>query len=332
MPGWLSGPAVSLFFAACTFPVDRCPAVNPVLAHEMFELRQTIASFSSICEGSATKEDSPPSEFCSGAYFQGDMDSTLWNGMLCLGGREEWPCEAVRRSQDANGRVWRSPRLARLRDNHGRPTFSRDMAKGALMYLVKTRDAAFGEAWTAYIMRTGALCPDRPLYFSCNLTPAFVSTYNRVADFAGFSPILAPQGPPFAEILGAYDQFLQSTQSSITIGFAREASGFELHLRAADLLIRRGMGEWDHSSEEIAAALSRTMPANLYYEYLDRGGSDTWALKLLALSPRSEPRLRYLWIWEKKDQELDLFTIQNYSMGWDFIFLIDLFFSSCARY
>lgn len=88
-----------------------------------------------------------------------DGDSVMENALLCYSG-DSRGCDAVRRSQDENGRWWRSPRAATekldepsdwLIPQDGQTTFSNDHAGGVILYLAVTQDSAAFKKWIAWI-------------------------------------------------------------------------------------------------------------------------------------------------------------------------------------
>jgi hypothetical protein len=68
-----------------------------------------------------------------------DGDMTLFNGLLCAAG-ESAGCEAVARSQDTDGRWWRSPRRIGWEAPAHDVSFSPDQSLGDLLYAVQTKD------------------------------------------------------------------------------------------------------------------------------------------------------------------------------------------------
>ena len=77
-----------------------------------------------------------------------DGDMTLFNGLLCLAG-ESAGCDAVRNSQGADGRWWRSPRRINWEAPIYDVSFSPDQALGVFGYIIGTRDAAAFERWAS---------------------------------------------------------------------------------------------------------------------------------------------------------------------------------------
>ena len=68
-------------------------------------------------------------------------DSVLFSAILYYSG-EEWAGESVRRSQGADGRVWRAPQRV---GKDSEPTFSRDHLLGAMLYMVTLKKRGKGD-------------------------------------------------------------------------------------------------------------------------------------------------------------------------------------------
>ena len=83
-------------------------------------------------------------------------DSTLHSGLACLVGPNSF-CDAVNASQSADGRCWRNPCLV---NNQTTNSFSRDMSLGVMAFLIKTKNALYGQKWVQYITKIRKLCPD----------------------------------------------------------------------------------------------------------------------------------------------------------------------------
>ncbi|MBF0240536.1 MAG: hypothetical protein HQM12_22780, partial [SAR324 cluster bacterium] len=87
-------------------------------------------------------------------------DAILFNALLCASG-EDLGCDAVRRSQDAQGRWWRSPMHKGNEHATDTASFSKDHALGVLLYLAAVKEKpgydARGQAlaWQRYMLREG---------------------------------------------------------------------------------------------------------------------------------------------------------------------------------
>jgi hypothetical protein len=75
---------------------------------------------------------------------------TLFNGLLCAAGDDDG-CVGTRNALDEAGQWHRSPRLARYPEVRPANAFSGDMALGAQLYLVKSKDKSAAEAWFRWL-------------------------------------------------------------------------------------------------------------------------------------------------------------------------------------
>jgi len=246
------------------------------------------------CQGGAAKKD------C------GDGDSTLWNGLLCASG-EAFACDAVRASQDESGRVWRSPRLKGIDPKN---TFSRDMGMGTLAYLAKSKNKDFGEKWTAFINSNKGLCEKENE--NCGVTSTFFWAYNNVAEHVGFSKLKTSVIFGFADT--SIDDAFLVVQANNT------PSGYQTHLVGVHVYLRLLEGKWNDALQVAADVLHKREPQNIFFEYLSKGKSQSLATKLEDRLPFGPNPGRSQWCWERTDSE----NACKDSMGWDFIFAINL--------
>lgn len=323
-------------------------SANEELDAQLREKREKIRSWSYQCMGSASKLVGPDipelRRKCSLDYpFTGDGDSTLWNGLLCSTGKNPWACEAVARSIDENGKVYRSPRR-KLTDNDGNPypqaPFSRDMARGVLLYLIETRDANFFDSWGNYISRVRGLCEDHS-DLSCDLRNEFLNQMNAVAEEIGADTLSPCNMPVCMWPLHPINEILHMEVHEMR---ARQNASFHLHLLAIDIYLNSKLEEpriGRDKRNELACKIAQRRPAHLFYQYLCTGATDTLKKQILELAPDKRPAYLSQWVWEREIPSLyfEKLNIKNTtenhykamkafaakeSMGWDFIFLIDL--------
>lgn len=267
---------------------------SPAKSDPLESSRKGILLWAEMCEGGAAKKN------C------GDGDSTLWNGLLCASG-EDFACEAVVRSQDETGRVWRSPRL---KGTDPENTFSRDMGLGTLAFLAKTKNKEFGEKWSTFINSNKGLCEDGN--GSCNIPPSFFWIYNEVASYVGFSKLKA------SVILGITDSIIDDAWIANQAFIA--PSGYQTHLVGVNIYIRVLMGVWNDPLKIAANKLHAREPNNIFFEFLAKNKSQELADKLVKQLPFGPNEERDQWCWERTDSE----NACKDSMGWDFIFAINL--------
>ncbi len=255
-----------------------------------------------------------------------DGDMTLFNGLLCVSGLE-LGCQAVRASQGADGRFWRSPR--RVDGNLGQnKSFSRDMTMGVLLYLAKTRDTGAAQRWLGWIdgnrpcvMKKpwGGGCLVRGLYrvcrddenSSCTITPALWALMGRVWSHLG---------------LGRHDEMKRWEGSDGDIS-AIEAEindpGYQLHLGGVEVLLKQFMGVSSGPRQEVARTLAERQPNNPFFVTLRDGATDWVVQKTLELCPRRENGTafrKFQWSWERSDSS----EAWRESMGWECIFMANL--------
>ena len=115
--------------------------------------------------GFPSKEEGHLSKTCD------DGDSVMFNALLCRAGVASG-CNAVRLSQDEDGRFWRSPnkRVQRPAEadgpKEGQTSFSGDHATGLMVYFGHTQDSEAFRKWIAWINsneRCASFCGSMPL-------------------------------------------------------------------------------------------------------------------------------------------------------------------------
>ena len=291
--------ASTLFFAACgNSPRDNPEpvvdlSIKPETAVKLHELRNSTYSWSKTCKGIACKEGPT-----------GDGDSLLWAGLLCLSG-EQSQCNAASRSQDSDGRLWRSPDRVGVEDVN---TSSRDMLSGFLAYLAKTKDTASASALLIYIQNNDQLlCPDST-DTRCLMLPASYGLMSEIWKSLGLEP------SPNMKIA-------ESGAESLLVANAKEApSGYQMHLQGVNVFIRQYLGKNSNKTLEAAKALSSREPTNPFFLYLVQGRSEAVAAQVLNKCPMSTPGFLNQWSWERSMEQKPWVD----SMGWECIFMVNL--------
>lgn len=161
-----------------------------------------------------------------------DGDATLFNGLLCASG-DQRGCNAVKNSQTADGRFWRSPRRAET-NNLGKGdtvkeelSFSPDQDLGVLLYVVSTGDTGALQRWLDWLERNRPCAIGNPLeagkcqgdarfylkglpryciHARCTLRPLDRDMLNEVANFYGLNN-------------GSGIAHYYATASNVTVGF-----------------------------------------------------------------------------------------------------------------
>lgn len=256
-------------------------------------LRDQIQNWSIRCGFSVAKDN------C------GVGDAALFNGLMCFSG-DELACEAVRRSQGSDGRMWRSElRVAGDAVN----SFSRDMALGVLAYLVTTRDTGLGQRWMTWIEQNDQRLCRESSDNRCVITPGLWSLFRDVWTYLGLP------------LTRSMDQVLLLDSSFLTLMQAQFAPlGFEVHLTAVSLLLRYKMGQKSETLTSLASALVTRQPTNPFFVYLSEGPSHRTVRLTHAWCPTSAPAYKYEWSFERNSGESPWLR----SMGWECVMLINL--------
>lgn len=230
-------------------------------------------------------------------------DAALFNGLMCLSG-DELSCEAVRRSQGVDGRMWRAEhRVASDAVN----SFSRDMAMGVLAYLIATRDRDLAQRWLAWIEGNQFRMCRESTDNRCEFTPGFWMLFKEVWEYLGLSPN--------AKMSSAIVD--ESVVALLQAHFA--PAGYQLHLAGVNALLRRAMGQSSATLNSLTDSLAHRQPSNPFYAYLARGAQPDVVEKAVAWCPTSAPESRSEWSFERDEKEVPWAR----SMGWECLMLIN---------
>lgn len=230
-------------------------------------------------------------------------DAALFNGLLCLSG-DAVSCEAVRRSQGADGRMWRSEhRIASDAVN----SFSRDMAMGVLAYLVTTKDAKLAGSWMNWVENNDFRMCRESTDNRCDFTPGFWMLFREVWEYIGLSPT--------AKMRSA---FLDESVMALLQGHFSPA-GYQLHLAGVNVLLRRAMGQKSSTLNSLAESLAARQPENPFFAYLTYGIEKDVIRKTLSWCPSDSPAARTEWSFERDLRQ----EPWDSSMGWECLMLIN---------
>lgn len=306
----LLGVLVVLLMTACATakrPVE-VPIENPIKT-ELLSQKVKILEWSVKCEGTPVKPE------CD------DGDALLFSALLCASG-ENFACDVVKRSQDNEGRVWRSPKRV---GNEEVNAFSRDQGLGALLYIAATKDVEWANRWWLYIKKTKRLCP-QDSDFRCRLTAAYIAFHNYVAEkVPGMEKLsyawamrekneqpIPPSREPNSPV-SALDRLWQGLEPVTP-------SGFPLHLLGVQLYAKVVLGDWNEVLQQITERMVKREPLNPFFLYLQKGQDNAVGSLLLTLLPKQKPASMHQWAWERTDSE----KAWESSMGWDMVFLINV--------
>lgn len=299
---------LTFWFTSCGRDDSRTPPARDVTA-EVSSRVASVRSWAPRClNGMLTKEEQ--------ALTNGDVaptvkdscddgDFLLFAGLACLSG-EASQCAYVRASQDAQGRVWRSPlRVGKEAEN----AFSRDMAKGFLAYVLAKNDGEALLRWVSYVRANdGIMCPlasDN----RCQTTPGIRLLAKDVGRKVGVS--VDWRSLPVA------GKAVDDATSLASAKFGPE--GYQLHLVAISILLQDAAGRSSPLMDETRKVLRERQPENAFFAYLDRR-DDAASELLLAQAPAERPARLRQWSFERVDSE----EAWRESMAWEWITLGNL--------
>ena len=171
--------------------------------------------------------------------------------------------------------------------------------------------------------------PGLPMW-DCVLEPQFWCTFHKVATFAGVEP------PPEANMWPKLGSGVCHADHHLVLASAVvNELGSALHLTGLDVVIRRHMNDWSKVMQAAAFTLHKRQPVNPFFEFLAKGASDALATRMLSLMPSDAnattcvsagDNMDCQWSWVREDTQ----QAWRASMGWDFVFLIDLLLADHA--
>lgn len=263
----------------------------------------------------------PSKRFDNGDCDDGDM--TLFNGLLCASG-DGRGCKAVADAQDDEGRWWRSPRRRNGIGRRSHNSFSRDMAMGVLLYLIKTGDRVRGAKWLNWMNRNRP-CLLRKPGGGCLVRGPHRLCRNEIKQACTVTPTLWLNIALVWQNLGlSLNKHMQSSLTDLArhtlIREARSTSpGYALHLKGVMSFMLGLIGREKNLSDDLNEVLYNKQPNNLFFRYLKNGSDQQLHKDLLSLCPdqnRFGGRL-HQWSWERDTEEQAWLS----SMLWDCIFL-----------
>lgn len=271
--------------------------------------RETVRKWAPVCADGSQSH---------GVCPFGDM--TIFSGMACLAG-ETARCDEVRRAQGPDGRWWRSPEL--VGDDTKPDTFSRDQARGALAYLVATKDVAAAKKWQAYIeSNNGKMCNiENKTNNRCTITPGSSRLFRAVWLYLGLTPAKWMKKTQWWAPL--YDPLQALIQPA----------DFPMHLSALYSWIRleierRGGIQTDKVDRKVIKILARREPGNPYFRLLRDGPTQEVADIILKKCPDTKPiaeRLDWAWQRSQKLRKKETQYIWERASGHDCIYIINVF-------
>ncbi len=259
-----------------------------------------------------------------------DGDMTLFNGLLCSAGLEE-ACLAVKNSQDAQGRWWRSPRRIGIEAPTSDVSFSPDQSLGVLLYAEHKNDGPAFSKWLSWIEGNRpclATLGDRCLQKGwlrfctddadkrCTLRPADCERIEAVAKKLGVDGNLCRR--VLDELHMSAERWPPLEDWTLSSSIINDI-GYPLHLAAVSLYLEKLLGANGAKLDIAAKTLKLRDADNPFFGYLADGATSDVMSKVLVSCP-AEDRLstnRFQWTWERKSKPDEY----SDSMYWDCIFM-----------
>lgn len=192
------------------------------------------------------------------AYLQADgarchsPNGGLYHGLLCLSG-EKWACDAMRLFIHDDSLVKDPLNLSAQHGGSG----SRDELVGHLAYLAKTGDRAHADKLLRVIDHNSNRVCDDDVDGRCTVTPAMWGLARVVWRHHGWTPTARM----LVSNIGDDHALLASA--------ATAQAGYQLHLIAAELLIRRHTRSWSMTLTSVTRTLAARSSSNLLFQWLN---------------------------------------------------------------
>lgn len=233
-----------------------------------------------------------------------DGDVMAYAGMLALSG-EEIGLSTAKRSQGPDGKIWRSPMRV---DVPAADSNSRDQMIGFMAYLVASKDVEAAKMFQKYLENNKWKLGNDATDNRETLTPAAYGLMGYVWKYLGLPvnwKMRLCMGPIYYT-----GQYLSAVFSPVS---------YQTELVGDCTLIIQKMNMDNMLNKHIARVLVRRDEQNAFYQYLV-GNYDVAIELALEQMPDKCPESAYIWSFEPE-------TSSNqyvYSMGWDYIFLMNL--------
>jgi hypothetical protein len=296
-----------LFFSlilTCTNAGRDDSDVNKELLQAVKYRDLDIRSWAKHCGDTAAKETYNSKEV---EIFGCDTgDGVLFNGLLCLSGDKK-ACDAVAKAQNQDTGQWfRSEFYLNSKYEN---SFSRDMAKGVLAYLIITKDQERANKWLSYIESHGNKLCDNDTDGRCLIPPAFWGVMKVVWEYIGLEPSMLMKLGNLGD-----DTTLLASAHLTPLGFHLHLVAVELHLRFHIKRIH------PYLMKQLADVLVKRQPENPYFNWLASGPSDRVLRLLLDQCPKDSPGYKNQWSFERDTAEQAWLN----SMGHECLFLFNL--------
>lgn len=272
------------------------------LMKELQIKRDTVRTWAPFCEDGTQSHGMCPF---------GDM--TIFSGISCLSGETE-RCNDVKDAQGPDGRWWRSPQL--VGDDTKVNTFSRDQAKGALAYLVATKDVGAALRWQAYLdSHKRRMCP-KMTDNRCKITMGTSQLFGAVWSYLGLKPAKwMNRGKWITDIYNPIEATIQKRD-------------FPMHLTALGVWIRReierrgGPRADTKLDRKVIKILAKREPENPFFLLLRDGPTEQVARIILEKCPDQRPQVERLdWAWQRSQRG----KVWLHASGHECIYIINVF-------
>lgn len=262
------------------------------------ELQMEILQWAVICEANGV------SYLCEEGS---DGDSLLFMGLSCLAGQED-QCMAIPHILDIDGRPWRAP----SKISWPKGNFSRDMLLGLFAYWIKHPEATSSIQSVVHFVKNNKYSLCDAVDDRCDMNPyvyrTFWSLWGKIYEHMGLTLIWEMQQADLGD------------DTLLVLGSNIMPVGFNLHLIAVELYLRRALNTWSSKIQLGADKLATRQKENPFFEYIAHGSTKYAAELTLRYCPSLKPDKAHQWFIQRDMNE----EAYKNSMGWDCIFLIGL--------
>jgi len=264
-----------------------------------------------------------------------DGDMTLFNGLLCAAG-DKHGCEGVAEAQDpTTGQWYRSPRIRIHGNDRGGADFSPDMALGAELYLIATKDVVRARRWLLWLDKEvpcsislfgKCAVQGAPRFCApeagCTMRPGDIAALSATVNFLQRTAGL--ESLPDGRLRGALGTFSGFGPALSDLDSQFNKPGFSQHLTGVTILLLRMAGSNDARLDNAAARLVDKNPGNAFFSFLKEGKTDHVKTEVLNRCPDAHGGSLVMplneWQWERPNSD----KAWEHSCYWDCIFMAEL--------
>jgi hypothetical protein len=291
---------IAILLTACGTDIVKPPTPTPtaelqaVLANNIVATRQYAPTCQYTPDFKGISKDTCRAE----GTGEGDGDTMLWAGLLCLSG-EALGCATAKASVSALGQPYRSPGRV---DKETSNTFSRDMFLGLMAYLLATGDTEIAKRFQSWLYsNNNNLCLD-----SCDM---------RSTTWGLMGEVWLKIGLPLTREM-QLGKIGDDTSQYAAVNYANP--GYQQHLIAVTVWLRQNIGTQTIILNEALRSLANKNPSNPFFAYLGEGKSDKVLQLAIDACPATEPDSKSEWQWERTED------YKNKRIIWDCVMLGNL--------